>query len=829
MWNIRSLLTSELDDFGRVENEKNRLGLTQNYFYDDEGKLKTQTNFDSAISTIIYSSNRIVRTVRYEDCSENCFVYDVVGNITEAQNAYGKTVYRYDSGARLVYQKDITTGEEVYFTYDDTGNRTKLLSSNRETSYTYGKNNEVKEIFDNKQRLSVQLDYDKNGREVLSKFGNGTSETTLYDKAGRTIVKAQNSERGELLWGEGYLYGEDGKRAATVDNAGRVTLYEYNNKGQLATVYYPYTQEMINLLKSEAEENGLPTLTELGENRFLPSDIKTGLTPLMNFMQNGLAYSLTNLQIFIKENYGYDRNGNRTSKTTNYGTIEYNYDRENRLLSSGSKGQAFVYFSYDSMGNLLTEDSALKSTKYAYNSQNRLIYCEVSDKSKKEYSQTNYAYDAFGRRVIVQDKGEAVLRTLYDGLTFNVIKQSPTFENGLFTDSQNTGIRWNNNGKPTGERYRYIGDEERQDNNRYIYLDENSYKSTTSRYYGERTQINVNGTLAAQSTTEGTQYFTTDLFGSVSTVSDAYGYQLDSYTYDAFGSLVQGSLTGTTDFGYLGKQSDPTSRLYNYGYRDYKPQTARFTTVDPIRDGNNWFAYVNNDPVNHFDILGLCEGSDKSANPNIILSGLSNIDYGANYDQIMKDIYGKDLSNGISADFLETHNFQSRFENMVFNKDNPLNQLVLDKALGLKTDSKSTKSCQTTAVLNAWAVNTENGITGKNILNVLNKNSDGTFGEGGFVDTDGSLLSIWGLGYYMGKELGTTQYITSCDEKIIPPNILVNMSVGAIVGLQRNESGNDDHYVYRDWSITIDSMDHTRSTASEYTDYNCRPLYWAEY
>jgi hypothetical protein len=55
-----------------------------------------------------------------------------------------------------------------------------------------------------------------NGRETERHFGNGTSEATLYDNAGRTIVKAQNSERGELLCGEGYLYGEDGKRTATV-------------------------------------------------------------------------------------------------------------------------------------------------------------------------------------------------------------------------------------------------------------------------------------------------------------------------------------------------------------------------------------------------------------------------------------------------------------------------------------------------------------------------------------------------------------------------------------------------------------------------------------
>ena len=597
--------TYKYDAFGRLSNEINRNGLSQTYLYDAQGQLENQTGFDGSTTAIIYSSDRSVKTVQYSDGSSNRFVYDAIGNIVEAENAYGKILYRYDQAGLLIYQKDVTTGEELYFEYDAAGNRTRLYSSNRESSYSYGKNNEVKEFFDNKQRLRVQLDYNKNGSEVLRKFGNGTAETTLYDKAGRVTVKAQKSERGEILWAQGYLYGQDGKRTATVDNSGRVTLYEYNKKGQLASVWYPYTQEMINLLKEEALENGLAAEDDPGENRFLPSDIRAGLIPLMNSMQYGLANNLTNLQIFIKETYGYDKNGNRISKTTKYGTIDYSYDKENCLLASGSQGQTYINYTYDRMGNLLTEESALKSTKYAYNAQNRLIYCEVTDKSKKEYARTTYAYDAFGRRIIVQDRGEAALRTMYDGLSFDIIKSSPTFANGMFTDSSENGIRWGKTGKPTGDRYRYISDEEAVENDRYVYLDDGSYKVVNSRYSGERSQVSVNGRLAAQTSNEGTQYFTTDLFGSVSTVSDSSGYQLDSYSYDAFGSLVQGNLSGTRDFGYLGKQQDPTSRLYNYGYRDYKPQSARFTTVDPIRDGTNWFAYVNNDPVNFVDLWGL--------------------------------------------------------------------------------------------------------------------------------------------------------------------------------------------------------------------------------
>ena len=48
-----------------------------------------------------------------------------------------------------------------------------------------------------------------------------------------------------------------------------------------------------------------------------------------------------------------------------------------------------------------------------------------------------------------------------------------------------------------------------------------------------------------------------------------------------------------------------TSHFYNYGYRDYNPKLARFTTKDPIRDGSNWFAYCNGDPVNFVDLWGL--------------------------------------------------------------------------------------------------------------------------------------------------------------------------------------------------------------------------------
>ena len=71
-----------------------------------------------------------------------------------------------------------------------------------------------------------------------------------------------------------------------------------------------------------------------------------------------------------------------------------------------------------------------------------------------------------------------------------------------------------------------------------------------------------------------------------------------------FGSPLEASIE-TDRRGYVGKPFDPLTGLYNYGYRDYRPELGRFTTVDPIRDGRNRYVYTANDPVNFIDPWGL--------------------------------------------------------------------------------------------------------------------------------------------------------------------------------------------------------------------------------
>ena len=103
--------------------------------------------------------------------------------------------------------------------------------------------------------------------------------------------------------------------------------------------------------------------------------------------------------------------------------------------------------------------------------------------------------------------------------------------------------------------------------------------------------------------------------------SNSHSSEFGAISYDIFGSPYQKSgsflADDSLDFGYLGKPYNADTELYDYGFRDYSPEIARFTTVDPIRDGRNWYSYVVNDPVTFVDLWGLCVSESDGENSSI--------------------------------------------------------------------------------------------------------------------------------------------------------------------------------------------------------------------
>ena len=131
------------------------------------------------------------------------------------------------------------------------------------------------------------------------------------------------------------------------------------------------------------------------------------------------------------------------------------------------------------------------------------------------------------------------------------------------------------------------------------------------------------------------------MFAYANTQSDADGHVSGTVDYDIFGEPVTETgvfaANSTITFAYAGKPYDSVTGLSDYGFRDYASGLARFMTVDPIcakrscdrklivhvrsrehaiRDGSNWYAYCNSDPVNYVDAWGL----------DIIIKSAPNVD-----------------------------------------------------------------------------------------------------------------------------------------------------------------------------------------------------------
>ncbi|MBP5329273.1 MAG: LysM peptidoglycan-binding domain-containing protein [Spirochaetaceae bacterium] len=635
------------DEFGRLVSEKNRLDGTQNYTYNDNGELKAKKDFEGNVTEILFDEKTRTESTKYADGSETVIVYDECGNIISATNESGTLSYVYDKAGLLTKETDEKTGETVSYFYDKAGRRTRLVSKERDISYGYGKNGELLTQKDRSKQLSVSYKYDVCGREKERRFGNGVRQLTFYDKAGRTVCIKQINSSDKLLSGEAYVYDKSGRRSLTVNDKGLVTIYKYDNQSRLETVFYPFNEDIKETARKEADKQGLYFLPSQGnaENYFLSSGELMQVRAAAEYIAGGRSGAVTVNQVVWKESYTYDANGNRTSKTTAWGTVAYSYDKENRLVESGDLGKSeSVKYTYDKNGNLLRESAARYRKDYVYNMQNRMVFSDVQDSVLNTRNFTEYDYDAFGRRIETRQYLGDYTRNLYDGFSFDIIGKSvlqSAYSANLSEQKYRTPNRQsatsvtgsrtyaggrNERGTDIGTRYRYI------DDNPLVPISEagNSTNSSAS-VNGIKTRSRPNneyvlysyGEPVAISADGATGYFGTDILGSVRSVTDNYGSVQADYSYDVFGSPYLGNLENDISFGYCGKVYDIGTGLYDYGFRDYSPVSARFTTIDPIRDGSNWFSYVVNDPVNYVDPFGLSATDSRTVKPGDTLGNIT--------------------------------------------------------------------------------------------------------------------------------------------------------------------------------------------------------------
>lgn len=105
--------------------------------------------------------------------------------------------------------------------------------------------------------------------------------------------------------------------------------------------------------------------------------------------------------------------------------------------------------------------------------------------------------------------------------------------------------------------------------------------------------------------TAGNTYLMGDQLGSTILLTNNAGLVKGTWTYDAYGKTT--SYTGTLDTTllYNGQYQDTESGLYYLRARYYEPQTAQFTTRDPLRAWTrDTYGYAAREPLSHTDPTG---------------------------------------------------------------------------------------------------------------------------------------------------------------------------------------------------------------------------------
>jgi len=344
---------------------------------------------------------------------------------------------------------------------------------------------------------------------------------------------------------------------------------------------------------------GVTTYQHDGVNNLIETVLPNGVLESREYDElNRLELLEQSLDGSVVASYDYelDDAGNRTSVTEADGRkVEYEYDDLYRLveekITDPDGGDRVITYEYDDVGNRLRREDAIDgTTTYVYDDNDRLLSETVDGVT------TIYEYDDNGNTISRTRGGE---RTEYVWDDRDRLVSSTTVDGDVITytyDDNNIRVSQTVNGVTT----------------QYIVDDNRPYAQVLEEYVDGELQVRyVHGLdLISQERNGEVSVYLVDGLGSTRILTDIDGNVTNTYTYDAFGNLIQSSEVVENNYLFTGEQFDASLEQYYLRARFYDPALGRFTRRDTYegRIGEpvtlHKYLYANANPVNYVDPTG---------------------------------------------------------------------------------------------------------------------------------------------------------------------------------------------------------------------------------
>ena len=613
--------------------------------YDDAGKLQLKSGGCSSGCGTIYtygSTGEVTATdaldhttqyyfdhrgllVRTKDASgnTNTRTYDNLGQLTKVTDAAGRSkTYSYDTHGNMIAETD-ALGYTTHYAYNGPFNHLSSITDANDnvTLYDYEPDGDLQSITDangyaeswtydsqgnrstwqNRRGQIIQYKNDELGRVKEKHYPDGSVAMFTYDDRGNLIQYTDatgtttqefdaNDQLIRITYPGGqwlaYTYDAANRRASMTDQLGHCTNYHYDSESRLESLTDEEDKEIVRYAYDDAGRTKLKTFGN-GLYTTYSYDAVGQITELSNLKPDG--------SILSRFAYTYDSRGRRTTMTTTYGDGDlrmagfwtYEYDDIGQLIGWTAPDGHRVEYIYDALGNRFRVFDDGVNTTYMVNNLNQ--YTQVGS--------TTYQYDA---------DGNLSIKTAPEGTTTYMW----SVDNRLIQVT-GPGLNWQSTYDALGDRTHVVTNGKVED----FVIDPAGLGNVVGKYSRGTARTSTFyeyglGLVSEESAPGQELYYTFDVLGSTSELTNGSVACSSTYLYAPFGAILNHTGDSSDCFKFVGQWGIISEEhgLALMRARDYSAELGRFVQIDPVgalSTPPNLFLYVFNDPLNRIDRTGL--------------------------------------------------------------------------------------------------------------------------------------------------------------------------------------------------------------------------------